>query len=103
LAQIQAFPLAASGTYSITVGVKTASMHQQRSGFVPDALAFSMAQTLGSPQMGQRVGSMLVMKTLYLEGMALAGKMAHVVVACAYNFPSGPTIFASEVPICLPT
>ena len=100
---MQALPLAASGTCPITTGVKTASMHQQRSGLLPVALAFSMAQTLGSPQMGQRVGSMLVMKTLYLEGMAFEGKMEQVVVACAYNFPSGPTIFASEVPICLPT
>ena len=49
-------------------------MHQQRSGFVPDAFAFSMAQTLGSPQIGQRVGSMLVMKTLYLEGTQNAGQ-----------------------------
>jgi hypothetical protein len=40
-------------------------MHQQRSGWLPVALAFSMAQTLGSPQMGQRVESMLIMKTLY--------------------------------------
>jgi hypothetical protein len=30
---MQAFPLAASGTRSITAGVNTASMHQQRSGF----------------------------------------------------------------------
>ena len=33
-------------------------MHQQRSGLVPESLAFSMAQIFGSPQMGQRVGSM---------------------------------------------
>jgi hypothetical protein len=33
-------------------------MHQQRSGLLPVALAFSAAQTLGSWQMGQRVGSM---------------------------------------------
>ena len=32
-------------------------MHQQRSGLLPVALAFSAAQTLGSWQMGQRVGS----------------------------------------------
>jgi hypothetical protein len=34
-------------------------MHQQRSGLLPVALAFSAAQTLGSPQIGQRVGSMV--------------------------------------------
>jgi hypothetical protein len=34
-------------------------MHQQRSGFVPVNLAFSASQTLGSWQMGQRVGSMV--------------------------------------------
>jgi hypothetical protein len=33
-------------------------MHQQRSGLLSVALAFSAAQTLGSWQMGQRVGSM---------------------------------------------
>jgi len=78
-------------------------MHQQRSSALPVAFAFSMAQTLGSLHIGQRVGSILIMKILYLEGVALAGKIAHVVVACAYNFPSGPTILASEVPICRPT
>jgi hypothetical protein len=54
---IHALPLAESGTCSITEDVKAASMHQQHSGLLPVALAFSMAQTLGSPQMGQRVGS----------------------------------------------
>jgi hypothetical protein len=54
--------------------VKTASMHQQRSGLLPVSLAFSMAQTLSSPQMGQRVGSMLVMNTLYLQGTQNAGQ-----------------------------
>jgi hypothetical protein len=34
-------------------------MHQHLSGLLPAALAFSMAQTLGSLQMGQRVGSMV--------------------------------------------
>ena len=48
LAQMQARPLAASGTRSITAGVKTASKHQQRSGLVLVNLAFSIAQTLGS-------------------------------------------------------
>jgi len=56
---MQALPLAASGTLSITAGLKTVSMHQQRSGFVPDTFAFSMAQTLGSWQIRQRVGSMV--------------------------------------------
>ncbi len=45
-------------------------MHQQRSGFVPVALAFSMAQTLGSWQMGQRVGSMLIMK---IDSLGMCG------------------------------
>jgi hypothetical protein len=48
LAHIQALPFADSGTCSITAGVKTASMHQQRSGSVPLALAISMAQLFGS-------------------------------------------------------
>ncbi len=61
LAQMQALPLATSGTLFITSVVKTASRHQQRSGFVPGNFAFSTAQTLGSWQMGQRVGSMLFM------------------------------------------
>ena len=45
-------------------------MHQQRSGFVPLALAFSMAQTLGSWQIGQRVGSMVFIspKPISLDG-----------------------------------
>ena len=45
-------------------------MHQQRSGFVPEALAFSMAQTLGSWQIGQRVGSMAFIcpKPISLDG-----------------------------------
>jgi len=34
-------------------------MHQQRSGLLPVALAFSAAQTLGSWQIGQRVESMV--------------------------------------------
>jgi hypothetical protein len=42
-------------------------MHQQRSGFVPVALAFSMAQTLGSWQIGQRVGSMVSIHTFEIE------------------------------------
>ena len=56
---MQALPCACSGTRSITAGVKTASTHQQRSGLVPVALAFSMAQTFGSCQIGQRGGSMV--------------------------------------------
>jgi hypothetical protein len=44
---MQALPFADSGTCSITAGVKTASMHQQRSGSVPLALAVSMAQLFG--------------------------------------------------------
>ena len=59
LAQIQALPLATSGTLFITSVVKTASKHQQRLGFVPGNLAFSVAQTLGSSQIGQRVESIL--------------------------------------------
>jgi hypothetical protein len=47
LAHMQALPFADSGTCSITAGVKTASMHQQRSGSVPLALAVSMAQLFG--------------------------------------------------------
>jgi hypothetical protein len=46
-------------------------MHQQRSGFVPDSFAFSMAQTLGSPQMGQRVGSMGSINIFELATMEL--------------------------------
>jgi hypothetical protein len=38
-------------------------MHQQRSGLLPVALAFSIAQPLGSWQMGQQVGS-----TLFIGG-----------------------------------
>lgn len=57
LAQMQALPFAESGTCSITAGENTASMHQQRSGVLPVALAISIAQTLGSWQIGQRVGS----------------------------------------------
>ena len=38
LAHIQALPLAASGTWFITSGVKTASIHQHRSGLLPQAL-----------------------------------------------------------------
>ena len=52
---MQALPLAASGTCPITAGVKTASMHQQRSGLVPVVLAFSMAHELDSWQMGHGV------------------------------------------------
>ena len=62
LAHTQAFPLDASGTRSITAGVKTASKHQQRSGLVSVNLAFSMAQTFGSWQIGQRVGSMVFIR-----------------------------------------
>ena len=45
-------------------------MHQQRSGLVPEALAFSMAQTLGSWHIGQRVGSMVFIshKPISLDG-----------------------------------
>jgi hypothetical protein len=57
LAQMQALPLAESGTCSIRAGENTASMHQQRSGVLPVTLAISIAQTLGSWQIGQRVGS----------------------------------------------
>ncbi len=57
LAQMQALPLAESGTCSIKTGENTASMHQQRSGVLPVTLAISIAQTLGSWQIGQRVGS----------------------------------------------
>jgi hypothetical protein len=42
-------------------------MHQQRSGFLPVALAFSAAQTLGSLQIGQRVGSMGCIYTFDFE------------------------------------
>ncbi len=42
-------------------------MHQQRSGLVPVAFALSMAQILGSWQIGQRVGSMVFMNTFKLE------------------------------------
>jgi hypothetical protein len=48
LKQIQALPLASSGTDFITSGVKATSMHQHLAGAVPVALAISMAQTLGS-------------------------------------------------------
>ena len=45
-------------------------MHQQRSGLVPEALAFSMAQIFGSCQIGQRVGSMVFIspKPISLDG-----------------------------------
>ena len=56
-AQMQALPLAESGTCSITAGENTASMHQHRSGVLPVTLAISIAHTLGSWQIGQRVGS----------------------------------------------
>jgi hypothetical protein len=57
LAQMQALPLAESGTCSITAGENTASVHQHRSGVLSVALANSIAQTLGLWQIGQRVGS----------------------------------------------
>jgi hypothetical protein len=45
-------------------------MHQQRSGLVPETLAFSMAQTFGSWQIGQRVGSIVSIspKPISLDG-----------------------------------
>ena len=46
-------------------------MHQQRSGLVPVAFALSMAQILGSWQIGQRVGSMVFMNTFKLEKVTL--------------------------------
>jgi hypothetical protein len=57
LAQMQALPLAESGTCSITADENTASTHQHRSAILPVTLAISIAQTLGLWQIGQRVGS----------------------------------------------
>jgi hypothetical protein len=57
LAQMQALPFAELGTCSIKTGENTASIHQQYSGILPVTLAVSIAQTLGSWQIGQRVGS----------------------------------------------
>jgi hypothetical protein len=59
LAQMQALPRACAGRSASTSGVKIASTHQQRSGAVPVARAFSMAQVFGDWHMGHRVGSMV--------------------------------------------
>jgi hypothetical protein len=48
LAHTHALSRACSGISDKTSGVKIASMHQQRSGLVSVALAFSIAQTFGS-------------------------------------------------------
>ena len=82
---MQAFPLAASGTWSITAGVNTASMHQQRSGLVPVALAFSMAQILGSWQIGQRVGSIVLIsfKPISKKGAFNPGLRRRCSACCA--------------------
>lgn len=53
-AQTQARPLAFSGIRVSRSAEKTASKHQQRSGVLPVVRATSMAQALGSWQIGQR-------------------------------------------------
>jgi len=50
---MQALPLALLGNRARTSGLNSASMHQQRSGCVPAALAISMAQAFGDWQIGQ--------------------------------------------------
>jgi hypothetical protein len=65
--QTQARPLDSSGTNAKTSEENTASKHQQCSALLPVKRAISMAQALGSLQMGQSVGSTLNMYK-YFQG-----------------------------------
>jgi hypothetical protein len=53
-------------------------MHQQRSSALPVAFAFSMAQTLGSLQMGQRVGSKVFIGIFLSQCMTNNGSLVNV-------------------------
>jgi hypothetical protein len=53
---MQARPFASSGTSAMMSAEKSASKHQQRSGWLPVERAISIAQKLGSWQIGQLLG-----------------------------------------------
>jgi hypothetical protein len=75
-AQTQAWRCAAAGTRASSVGVKTACRHQQSlaaAGGAAGPVGAAIAQPLGPPHSGQRLGS----------GAVVAGCMR--VVFCAMN------------------